>query len=190
MERIDRRAALRQTALIMGGLVFAPNALGILQGCKATPDPDWTPQLFTPKQALLVCTLTDVIIPSGDTPGSTDVGVPAFIEDMITNVYEEPARERFLNGLDRFNNMAKNSYGADFVDLNADQQLEYTLEQNRAAISGEEPSPSFFLNMKELTMMGYFTSEPGATQVLRYVDVPGRYDACIPFEEVGRTWAT
>ena len=36
--------------------------------------------------------------------------------------------------------------------------------------------------MKELTLLGYFTSEPGATQALVYVPVSGRYDGCIDLE--------
>jgi gluconate 2-dehydrogenase gamma chain len=45
--------------------------------------------------------------------------------------------------------------------------------------------------MKELTMLGFFTSQTGATQVLQYVAVPGAFRACIPLAEAGngRTWA-
>lgn len=50
--------------------------------------------------------------------------------------------------------------------------------------------PSFWRIMKELTLLGYYWSEPGATQELNYVQVPGKWDACIPFAEVGKTWAT
>jgi gluconate 2-dehydrogenase gamma chain len=39
-------------------------------------------------------------------------------------------------------------------------------------------------------MIGFFTSEAGATRVLRHEHVPGFYDGCVPFEEIGRTWAT
>ncbi|MEX0600101.1 MAG: gluconate 2-dehydrogenase subunit 3 family protein [Rhodothermales bacterium] len=49
--------------------------------------------------------------------------------------------------------------------------------------------PSFFHMLKELTLVGYYTSEAGATQELRFVQVPGRWEACIPFSDVGRTWA-
>jgi hypothetical protein len=79
MERIDRKEAIKRTALLMGGLVFAPNALGVLNGCKARPGVDWNPQYFSNAQARLVTVLADVIIPRGDTPGASDVGVPAFI---------------------------------------------------------------------------------------------------------------
>jgi hypothetical protein len=46
--------------------------------------------------------------------------------------------------------------------------------------------------VKELTLLGYFTSEPGATQVLQYRPVPGAYHACVPLTQAGKgkTWAT
>lgn len=51
------------------------------------------------------------------------------------------------------------------------------------------PSLPFFRTMKELTVVGYYTSEVGATVELRHEAVPGRYQGCVPFTEVGRTWA-
>jgi gluconate 2-dehydrogenase gamma chain len=61
-------------------------------------------------------------------------------------------------------------------------------------IHGEGPRAprsevAFFRTMKELTVVGYYTSEAGATRELRYEHVPGRYEACVPFSDVGRTWA-
>lgn len=49
--------------------------------------------------------------------------------------------------------------------------------------------PSFYRMMKELTVIGYYTSEPGATKELRYVQVPGRFDGCVPLAKIGRAWA-
>ena len=58
----------------------------------------------------------------------------------------------------------------------------------------EQPEPRrsdtpFWRTMKELTLVGYYTSEPGATQELRHEAVPGRYEACVPLAEIGRAWA-
>ena len=58
----------------------------------------------------------------------------------------------------------------------------------------ETPEPRrgeahFWRTMKELTLVGYYTSEPGATQELRHEKVPGRYQGCVPLSEIGRAWA-
>jgi hypothetical protein len=67
------------------------------------------------------------------------------------------------------------------------------VEVDRASnLSIDERGRPFILTMKELTMLGYFTSEPGATQVLQYRPVPGAYHACVPLSQAGKgkTWAT
>ena len=53
----------------------------------------------------------------------------------------------------------------------------------------EDPAHYFTL-MKQLTLLGYFTSEIGATQALRYVAVPGKYEGCIPYKKGDKAWAT
>lgn len=190
---MDRREAIKRTALIMGGLVFAPNALGVLNGCKARTGVDWEPVFFSIDQARLVTVLSDVIIPDTDTPGASAAGVPAFIEEMVSTAYDEDAKNQFLSGLEAFDELARDEHGSSYVALDPEVQFQFANDQNRMAIGGEQgdvPGTVFFLVMKELTMMGYFTSEIGATQTLRYAKVPGRYEGCIPFEEVGKTWST
>lgn len=186
---IDRKEAIKRTGLLLGGVIFAPNILGVLKGCTATPG-NWTPVLFSRSQANTVSALADVILPADGTPSASEVGVPQFIETMVNETYTEEQREAFLAGLDKFAEDSRAELDVDYTEGTDEQKYEFTYFQNRLAV--EEPSGDapFFLTFKELTMLGYFTSEAGATQVLRYEAVPGRYDGCMPLEEVGRTWAT
>lgn len=189
--KINRKEAIKRAGLLLGGVVFAPNILGVLNGCTAQPSVNWNPVLFSNNQAQLVTVLADVILPADDHPAASEVGVPAFIESMINDVYTHEQRQGFVDGIDTFIQDAKISMGTDFVDADSDQQFEYASTQNEIALSMQTTQEiPFFMKFKELTLLGYFTSEPGATEVLRYEAVPGRYDGCIPFEEVGRTWAT
>ncbi|MFO7845851.1 MAG: gluconate 2-dehydrogenase subunit 3 family protein [Balneolaceae bacterium] len=186
---IDRKEAIKRTGLILGGVIFAPNILGVLKGCTATPG-DWTPELFTQRQAQVVTALADVILPADDTPAASEVGVPEFIEKMVNETYSEEQRQEFLDGLDDFSDNFQSELQAEYFDGDDEQRYEFTYHQNRIAVEDSPESSPFILSFKELTLLGYFTSEVGATQVLRYEAVPGRYDGCIPVEEVGRTWAT
>ena len=187
---MERREAIKRTAALMGGVIFAPSILGVLNGCTATGD-SWKPVLFNRGQAKLTKALSETIIPETDTAGAIEVGVPGFIEKMVNEVYTEDQRLSFLDGLDTFDAECLNTTGKAYADLSIEEQLEYANEINRVAVADQSTAaPHFFLQFKELTMVGYFTSEVGATQVLRYEPVPGYYNGCIPFEDVGRTWAT
>ena len=54
---------------------------------------------------------------------------------------------------------------------------------------GDDAPTHFFRMMKELAVVGYFTSEIGYTQAMRYTEAPGRWDPCLPYEEGEVFWA-
>ena len=62
------------------------------------------------------------------------------------------------------------------------QQNPPTSQGTKATQITEEPPNKYFGMMKELALLGYFTSEIGMTQAQRYVEAPGRYDPCIPYD--------
>lgn len=194
---MDRREALKRTALLMGGALSAPAIMGVLKGCSAKPGIDWKPEFFTEDQASIISTVSDIIIPTTDTPGAKDAGVPSFIDQMLKEVYSAEEQKAFTESLQAFNEQAKEEYGEDFNDMNEEDQAAFVKKLHDAAIQAEEttdPAPKrpFILSMKELTLLGFFTSEAGATQVLQYVAVPGAYKGCIPLSEAGngKSWAT
>lgn len=194
---MDRREALRRTAWLMGGAVSAPAIMGILKGCKAKPAIDWKPLFLTEEQGLLVSQVSEIIIPKTDTPGAKEAGVPGFIDQMLKEVYSKDDQDKFISGLKEFSDEAAKQFGDPFVELDAAKQEEFVKAQHDAAVKAQKetkPAPPrpFVLNIKELTMLGYFTSKPGATEVLQYDAVPGAYKGCLPLSEAGngKTWAT
>jgi gluconate 2-dehydrogenase gamma chain len=194
---MDRREAIKRTAWLMGGIVSAPAVMGVLKGCTAKPSIDWKPQFFNDNEAGVISQVAEIIIPKTSTPGAKDAGVPEFIDLMLKDVYGEEDQKRFRDGLKAFDEEANTAYGDPFNELEAEQQTEYVKKKHDEAVQAErsENKPEkrpFILMMKELTMLGFFTSEPGATQVLQYDPVPGAYKGCIPLSEAGngRTWAT
>jgi hypothetical protein len=194
---MDRREALKRTAWIMGGVVSAPAIMGVLKGCAAKPSIDWKPVFLSEDQGILVSEVAEIIIPKTDTPGAKEAGVPGFIDLMLKDVYGKEDQDRFMAGLKEFDEAAKKEYGDVFIELDAKDQAAFVKKVHDAAVEAEKattPAPKrpFILMAKELTMLGFFTSEPGATQVLQYVAVPGSYKGCIPLSEAGngKTWAT
>jgi hypothetical protein len=56
------------------------------------------------------------------------------------------------------------------------------------AADGPEPA-HYFRMMKELALLGFFTSKIGCTESLRYVEAPGRFDPCLPYSPGEAAWA-
>ena len=193
---MDRREALKRTAWIMGGLVSAPAITGILKGCKAEPTLDWKPVFLKDEQGLIVTQVAEIIMPKTDTPGAKDVGVPGFIDLMLKEVYSKEDQDRYVSGLKDFAAAAEKEFGDPFIELSAEQQASFVKKVHDEAVKAEKatnaPKRPFILTTKELTLLGFFTSEPGATKVLQYDPVPGAYHGCLPLNETGngKTWAT
>ena len=86
----------------------------------------------------------------------------------------------------------KEEEAAEKADAKLPDQRKETAEGTDAnpapSITAEEPT-HYFRMMKELTMLGYFTSEIGSTQALRYVESPGRFDPCVPYVKGEPSWA-
>jgi hypothetical protein len=57
-----------------------------------------------------------------------------------------------------------------------------------SAITADPPA-HYFRMMKELALLGYFTSEIGCTQAQRYLETPGRFDPCVPYVPGDKAWA-
>lgn len=193
-ERINRRQALRRVGALLGGVVSAPVVSGVLSGCRPRTGSDWSPQALMPEQNEMVTILADIIIPPTDTPGARAAHVNRFVDAMLHGSFLEEDRQRFLEGLDETNARCQEAYGTSFVDCSAEEQraLVAELDDETFGPDAEEPdpdNPSFFRMVKELVIVGYYTSEVGATEELKTNTVPGYYDGDVPYEEIGRAWA-
>ena len=69
------------------------------------------------------------------------------------------------------------------------EQARAATAPNLSPVRAFDARAPFFVMIKDLTVIGYFSSESGATQELRYNPVPGRFNGDVPFSEVGRRWS-
>jgi hypothetical protein len=60
---------------------------------------------------------------------------------------------------------------------------------NPAAAITADSAPHYFRMMKELALLGYFTSEIGYNQARRWVETPERFDPCAPYSPGETIWA-
>lgn len=136
------------------------------------------------RQSALVGAIADTIIPRTDTPGATDVGVPAFVDVIVAEYYGDEDRVAFLAGLDAIEARAKSASGAPFEEL-ADPQRSALVESlERATDRRADPARTYW-RLKGLVIHGYFTSERVAKDVLKVEIMPGRFDGAAPMPARG-----
>ncbi len=189
-ELLQRRALLRRAAWLLGGAVSAPGALAILQGCSAkesAPAPAVKLELLTPAELALVAELADIIIPRTATSGAKEAGVPAFIDRVLAAVYPADAQARFKSGAAEFEAEAQKhatAEGKAFLEQAPAQRVAFVKHSLGAALAGERTPKPFILMVRELTVLGYFTSQPGITENMEYQPVPTAYHGCVPLSQM------
>jgi|SRR6056300_29376 hypothetical protein len=175
---MERRKALKLTATIFGGTVIGSQVF--LAGCSSKKEPL---HLITNKEVSLLDEISEIILPASDeSPGAKAAHIGSFIKVMVNDCFSPKEIAIFIKGLVTINQAASASYGMDFKSLIADQKIELLTKFDIEARESEKSNTLHFFNLiKQLTIWGYFTSEPGVRKALRYNPVPGRYEGCIAY---------
>lgn len=189
---MNRRNAITHVAALLGGAFSAPTLLAMERwDTGAGPVNAVAEFALTENQLLILAEVAEIIIPRTTTPGAKDVSVPAFIGMMLQDCYKAPEHKSFVEGLTRLEQKQ-------FLDLNAAQrtslltQVEsdsleemkaYQVQQtkmgdneDREQMAAQPKGLPFWRLMKELTMLGYFTSEQGIKANFDYVPIPGKLE--------------
>lgn len=188
---MNRRDALKTVALLMAG-TLTPITQSVLLGNNLNAIETGNGRLFTADERIIVKRITDIIIPKTDIPGTVEAGVPEFVIMMLQDCYPKKVQNEFHLGLDNFNAFCLDNFKNDFLKLDNEQQEMTVVKLDKEVLEGtivHKKDLSFYRILKELTLFGYFTSEPGATQALRYVMTPGDFDGCADYEKGDRAWS-
>lgn len=203
---MDRRELLKMIALVTGGVVIGGEVF--LTGCTSPGNAEVG---FTPGNIALLDEVAETIIPATSTPGAKAAKVGEFMKTFVTDCYNPRHQEVFHKGITQIDEASKKSNGKSFMEATPQERHDLLLsleteakeydkkitveeqpqrDQAKREMKEFEPSPShYYTMMKQLTLLGFFTSKVGATQALRHNPVPGRYDGAFPYKKGDRAWA-
>lgn len=188
-----RRDVVRGALAACGFLVAAGNTT-LLTGCASTAPraPRARRTTFTADDIAWLDEVAETILPATETPGAKDAEVGAFMALMVTDTYSPEEHQEFRVAMDEIEESAHQRFGVGLVDASPEQRHELLAELDRAQWQQEERDPDGpshpFRGIKWLALLGYFTSEIGYTQAMRYRETPGRYDPCVEYDG-GPSWA-
>ncbi len=188
MNAMNRREALKSVVLMMGGTMVGANV--ILTGC--APEKQIEGLEFSEEELAYMDEIGEAIIPETDTPGAKAAGIGSFMAMMVKDTYTEEQQKSFINGLNSLKSDFKSETGTAFMDATVAERTAFLNQLNKKAMqqnTEENSGSNYILMIKDLTLLGYFTSEVGATQALRYIETPGRYDPCTDYNKGDKAWA-
>jgi len=207
---LSRREALQRVATLLGGatlvggdrlLAFSFEAPAMAQAMAQGTGS------FSAADVALLDEIAETILPETSTPGAKAARVGAFIALAVTDIYDDNNRGVFQRGLRQIDEACRQTKGVPFMLASPAQRLSLVEELDREQHAVMEdrapkrrvraPAPPaartepahYFRMMKELTLLGYFTSEIGYTKAMRYTESPGRYDPDVPHAPGDKTWA-
>jgi hypothetical protein len=203
---MNRRDLLKQIAILTGGVVVGGEVF--LTGCKSGPS---TELGFTQANITLLDEIGETILPATSSPGAKAVKIGEFMKTIVNDCYEQKEQQVFNEGVGKFQEACKKATGKSFMDCSAQERHDFLvtldkeakeyqkkksefdkqeqeIKQKEQTDKGEkepvkEMPTHYFTMMKQLTLWGYFTSKEGIMQALRYVPVPGKYEACIDYKK-------
>jgi len=196
-----RELVLRVSALLGGAALVGQSAL--LAGCATGGGQAAAPRegaasatgaALSRERIALLDEVADTILPPTSTPGAKAAGVGPFIAVMVRDTYDATEQRIFSDGLDTLDALAVEMHGHDFLSSGTTERLALVERLDREQFDytnarGPDDPPHYFRMLKELTLLGYFTSEIGCTQAQRYVETPGRFEACLPYAPGEKSWA-
>ena len=195
---MDRRNALKNTAIIAGVSASGLSLTSLLQSCQEQSRLNWEPQFFSKKQAENVSAITDVILPATDTPGALDLKVDMFVDLMCKRHLSPEDQAHVMKGYQDFEETTQEMFGKAFTRLSSEQKAEVlkAVGENTNTFNpavwgsplGKQEPLDFYRRVKQFTLMGYYTSEEVGKNILVYDPIPGEQKGCIPVDEVGNAW--
>ena len=203
---MQRRDAVKYISLLLGGTLVGADAF--LSGCKTSTG---KPGEWSKEDVAYLNEIGETILPQTSTPGVKAANVGQFMTVMVNDCYEQADQKAFREGMNTLNEESKKKYSKDFMEIIPEQRKELLIALDKQAKDYQKKvaefnqkenqkdreetakgnlkyvkqhmAPHYFTMMKQLTLLGFFTSEVGATKALRYLPVPGRYEGCIPYKK-------
>jgi Gluconate 2-dehydrogenase subunit 3 len=205
---MERRELLKMIAVVTGGAVIGGELF--LSGCKAGAK---TGADFSATNIALLDEVAETIIPATATPGAKAAKVGELMKVMVTDCYNQPQQDAFMKGISTLDEACKKANNKSFVECTPQQRHDFLVslekeakEFDKAVDEKDKPkrdelekagkrydfvgSPRhYYTMMKQLTLLGFFTSKTGMTETLRHIPVPGKYDGAFPYAKGDKAWA-
>ena len=187
---MERRELLKMIAALTGGAFIGGE---LLTSCKSGPLVGGA--TFGEADTAFLDEVAETILPATKTPGAKAAKVGQFMVVMVNDTYEDKDQKIFHAGIGKLDEASKKATGKSFLEATPEQRttlltaLDKEAKDYQKSKKPEDPN-HYFTMMKQLTLFGFFTSKEGATQALRYIAVPGKYDGAYPYKKGDKAWAT
>ncbi|KXI28482.1 gluconate 2-dehydrogenase subunit 3 family protein [Paraglaciecola hydrolytica] len=191
----SRRDFLNKIGLLVGvgtaTSLLGGNAISVAMAY--TPQQDSTSKagkLLSQAQLIQLKAICAQVIPKTETLGAAEVDVHGFIDNQLFHCHTTAEQQKVVTLLSNIDKESNAQYQHQFAALTATQQVELLTQIEMGGQSFKQQYRGDFKFLKSLICFGYYTSEVGASQELRYLAVPGGYKGSIPYKKSDADWGS
>jgi hypothetical protein len=176
--RQDRRAWLKTSATAIGAsfltlpaatIAQAQDAPAVKEKAAAGTPAKSVGRFFTPAQHKLVDELTETIIPKDShSGGAKDAKVADFIDQHVGESGDNDQKELWRDGLRLIDSMSQHYTGKTFLDGSPEDRVAVLTVLSDNEHMTDVTEVRFYNELKELTVLGYYTSSIGIHDELEY----------------------
>lgn len=169
---MNRRTSLRNLAAATVGLVSLPSWANAWSAQDVSP----APAFLSVGQQETLASITDTIIPAGNSIGALSVGVDKFLQKLLENCYEEDVQENVKKQIAALDVAAVSAGHTSFAAGDQKTRMSLLLKFSDSQVKEEK---DFFELIKNETIRGFNTSKEVMLGHLKYKMVPGHYYGCV-----------
>lgn len=210
---MQRRNALKNIGLSLGGITMSGTVISMLQGC-ANGSPSWVPKFFSSEEVTIITKTLDIILPnSTDIPGASELNLAQFIDTYIYEISTSEEQEGIKEGVKQYLlstlNIAQKEKASELTEADVEGRLAYYLKAQPQQQStwnkevndalkdgGEVPSEdavnfSVLKSLRQRGISAFKGSEIIGETVLAYASRPGKQEGCVDLQvaTAGKAWS-
>jgi len=152
-----------------------------MSGCQPTGAPDWIPQFLTKEQAATIEEIAEIILPETDTLGAKSLHLTEFIDLMLKDVFNGYDQLQFPKEMAKFEEECQFFTGTTFVNSSPEERQKFLVLHEKKALANQQKTgeKALISKIKELVLIGYFTSEYAITELMDYQPIPQKMEGCV-----------
>ncbi|SER32711.1 gluconate 2-dehydrogenase subunit 3 family protein [Pedobacter rhizosphaerae] len=194
---MHRREALKNVAFLLGGAISA-STMGVLFESFTLPENEKNFVSFAAGDEKIFAEFADIIVPTTkSSAGAKAAGLGKFIPMMIQDCYPKEMQTSFARGFQALQDKSMKDFGKKYLALTVPERTKLMIDLRAISLAQKETKSEenkdlvyFFITARDLTLLGYYSSEIGCTKAREYVAIPGRYDGAAKLKPGQKSWAT
>ncbi|KQR68168.1 gluconate 2-dehydrogenase subunit 3 family protein [Pedobacter sp. Leaf176] len=194
---MHRREALKNVAFLLGGAISA-STMGVLFESFTLPENEKNFVSYSLQDEKIFAEFADIIVPTTkSSAGAKAAGLGKFIPMMMQDCYPATMQSSFAKGFKELQDKSMKDFKKSYAALTVAERTKLMVDLRAMSLAQKETKSDenrdivyFFTTARDLTLLGYYSSEIGCTKAREYVLIPGKYDGNVPLKPGQKSWAT